>query len=269
MLAQSLAAGANPVLVPVDPIAQLDVEVLVVAAGPRTRAVILASPANPTGVVLNPASLHAIAEWASATGIWVISDDVYASFDYSGTYTHVLDVAPHLRDQTVIISSVSKAHAMTGWRVGWLAGPNEVVRRARQYLSATVTNVPLVMQRAALAALADRDGPAAAWDAYLIRRNRLVAVLQAHPGFDCEAPDGGMFVFPSVRRLLTEFGWDSSTELVDRLIDEGVAVVPGEAFGAPDRVRICYAVDEHTLETAISRIVSALANHRKASACAH
>lgn len=252
------AASAVPVPVRSGDDLQITADILRASATPRTRAVILASPANPTGVVIPPDQLRTISQWATAADVWIISDDVYSAFDYTDTYTHVVDASPDVRERVVIIDSVSKEHAMTGWRVGWLAGPPAVVKHAREHLAATITNVPLAMQAAATAALNDTDTPARARALYRKRRDRLAAALNAIPGVQCPVPDGGMFVFPSVRAILDHHGWPGAAIIADRLLDDGVAVVPGEAFQAPDRLRICYAVEDTTLEAAILRLRSAL-----------
>ena len=253
-----IAAGAVPVSVPTTSDLQITAAQLQRYATARTRAVILASPANPTGAVISAAELAAIADWATARGIWVISDDVYSAFDYTGTYTHVLDTVPQVRDRLIIIDSVSKKHAMTGWRIGWLAAPAHVIRPAREHLSATVTGIPLALQCAARTAIADANGPVQAKARYAARRQRIVTALNDIPGVECPLPDGGMFVFPSLRGLLEHTSWDTSAPIVEHLLDHGVAVVPGEAFEAPQRLRICYAVDDDTLDTAIHRLQKGL-----------
>lgn len=248
------AAGGVPVTVRTDDDLQLSVSAVRAVASSRTRAVIIASPANPTGTTLPSHLLAEIADWADQTGSWIISDDVYAAFDYSSTYAHLAEVAPATRSRLIIIDSVSKKHAMTGWRIGWLAGPRSVVTAAAQHLAATMTNVPTALQVAAHTALQDTAAVAAAQETYRRRRDLLVAALNQIPGVDCPTPDGGMFVFPSVRTILDRNDFSGTDAIAGRLLDAGVAVVPGEAFGAPDRLRICYAVDANTLQIAISRL---------------
>jgi aspartate aminotransferase len=221
--------------------------------------VLLSSPGNPTGAVHSEAQLRDIAAWAAQHGIWVVSDDIYRRFDYTGTYRSILRVAPHLNDQAVVVGGVSKEHAMTGWRVGWLAGPEKIIAAARKHVSRTITHVPLITQRAALAALHDVDTPSSAAHDYRCRRDFLVEALNGIDGVDCPSPDGGLFVFPSVAGLLDGNRWHTSTELAGWLLDTAhVAVVPGEAFNAPGRLRLCFAVDDHTLHTAVKRLKVAL-----------
>lgn len=261
------AAGGVAVPVATDARFRVSADELERCRTPRTRAVILSSPGNPTGAVYAGPLLREIAAWARRHGVWVISDDVYRAFDYTGTYRSILEVAPRLRDLAVIVGGVSKEHAMTGWRVGWLAGPPAVVDAARRHVSRTITHVPAITQRAGLAALGDDRTPATAAGDYRRRRTRLVEALDRIDGIDCPQPDGGMFAFPNIEGLLRDRGWAGSADFATWLLDTAhVAVVPGEAFGAPGRVRVCFAVDDDTLATAIDRIEKALASTTKAVA---
>jgi aspartate aminotransferase len=255
-----IAAGGVAVPVPTDEHFRVSAGELERCRTPRTRAVILSSPGNPTGAVYAGPLLREIAGWARRHGVWVVSDDIYRAFDYTGTYRSILQVAPRLRDLTVIVGGVSKEHAMTGWRVGWLAAPPQVIAAARRHVSRTITHVPTITQRAGLAALDDDRTPATAARDYRRRRTLLVEALNRIDGIDCPLPDGGMFAFPDVGGLLRGRGWAGSADLAAWLLDTAhVAVVPGEAFGAPDRVRVCFAVDDDTLATAIDRLTNALA----------
>lgn len=254
------AAGGVAVPVATDEAFRISADALDRCRTPRTRAVFLSSPGNPTGAVHPESRLRQIADWAQRHGIWVISDDIYRAFDYTGTYRSILRVAPELRARTVVVGGVSKEHAMTGWRVGWLAAPPEIVAAARLHVSRTITHVPTVNQQAALAALNDAATPVEAARDYRRRRDLLVDALNGIDGIDCPLPDGGMFVFPDITGLLRERGWASSAELSAWLLDTAhLAVVPGEAFNAPGRIRMCFAVDDHTLITAVDRLWAALA----------
>ncbi|MEV7394424.1 MULTISPECIES: aminotransferase class I/II-fold pyridoxal phosphate-dependent enzyme [unclassified Streptomyces] len=253
------AAGGTPVSVATDEEFRFSADALDRCRTPRTRALILSSPGNPTGAVHPESRLRQIAEWAQQHGIWVISDDIYRAFDYTGTYRSILRVAPQLRGRTVVVGGVSKEHAMTGWRVGWLAAPPEVIASARLHVSRTITHVPTVNQRAALAALGDTGTPVEAARDYRRRRALLVDALNRIDGIDCPLPDGGMFAFPDVSQLLSDRGWSSSADFATWLLDTAhLAVVPGEAFNAPGRIRVCFAVDDDTLITAIDRLHTAL-----------
>lgn len=208
------AAGGVAVPVAADEEFRVSAEALDRCRTPRTRAVIISSPGNPTGAVYPESRLREIADWAQQHGIWVISDDIYRAFDYTGTYRSILRVAPRLRGRTVVVGGVSKEHAMTGWRVGWLAAPPEVIASARLHVSRTVTHVPTVNQRATLAALGDTGTPVGAASDYRRRRALLVEALNGIDGIDCPLPDGGMFAFPDLSGLLRDRGWSSSADLV-------------------------------------------------------
>lgn len=220
---------------------------------------IISSPGNPAGAVCPESQLRQIADWADRHGIWVVSDDIYRAFDYTGTYRSVLRVSPQLRARTVVVGGVSEEHAMTGWRVGWLAAPPEIIASARLHVSRTITHVPTVNQRAALAALGDTGTPVEAARDHRRRRALLVDALNGIDGIDCPLPDGGMFAFPDVSGLLRDRGWTSNADLAAWLLDTvRLAVVPGDAFNAPGRIRVCFAVDDATLITAIERLRTAL-----------
>lgn len=254
------AAGGVAILVATDEAFRISAGTLDRCRTPRTRAVILSSPGNPTGAVHPESRLRQIANWAQRHGIWVISDDIYRAFDFTGTYRSILRVARELRARTIVVGGVSKEHAMTGWRVGWLAAPPEIVAAARLHVSRTITHVPTVSQRAALAALNDAGTPVEAARDYRRRRDLLVEELNGIDGVDCPLPDGGMFAFPDVTGLLRERGWAGSADLAAWLLDTAhLAIVPGEAFNAPGRIRVCFAVDDHTLISAIDRLKAAFA----------
>jgi aspartate aminotransferase len=258
-----LAAGGRKVAVPVT----AETGFLATAADleavrtPGTRAVVLASPANPSGAVYTAQQLTDIAEWALAHDVWVVSDDVYDQFVYDGeSAPHLLTLVPDLRDRCLVVSGVSKAYAMTGWRIGWLAGPPAVVAAARTHVARTITHVPTVTQAAALAALTGDQQPVhEAFARYRRNRDVLAAALDGIPGVRCPAPAGGMFVFPDVAALLERGPWATTVELATWLLeDAGVAVVPGEAFDAPGHLRLCFAVSSATLDTATVRLVEHL-----------
>ncbi|WP_432175589.1 aminotransferase class I/II-fold pyridoxal phosphate-dependent enzyme [Streptomyces sp. Tue6028] len=261
------AAGGIAVPVATDEEFRVSAEALDRCRTPRTRAVMLSSPGNPTGAVYPECRLRQIADWAERYGVWVISDDIYRAFDYTGTYRSVLQVAPQLFGRTVVVGGVSKEHAMTGWRVGWLAAPPEIIVSARLHVARTITHVPTVNQRAALAALGDTSTPVEAARDYRRRRALLVEALNGIDGIECPLPDGGMFAFPDVSELLRDCGWSSSADLATWLLDTAhLAVVPGEAFNAPGHIRVCFAVDDDTLITAVERLLTALrsAEHKSA-----
>lgn len=255
------AAGRVSVPVSLDSDFRFTVAGLDAVRTSRTRALIIASPGNPTGAVHEQALLQSIAEWSASHDIWVISDDVYAAFDYTGRHRSILAVVPELRERVIIVGSASKEHAMAGWRIGWLAASESVISPARRHVAQTITHVPTVSQRAAIAALADTDTPLRAADAYRARRDRLAAALNTVDGIVAPVPDGGMFVFVDAREYMSTHGFATSSELANWLLEIAhVAVVPGEAFDAPGYMRLCFAVDDDTLDTVTTRLTIALSS---------
>lgn len=233
----------------------------------RTKALVLANPANPTGALHDPELLRRIVSWCAEHRIHLIADEVYAELTYDSPHTPAAAVAtPTQREWVVTIDAVSKAHAMTGWRVGWLVAEPQIAARARLHVAATITHVPGIMQEAALVALSDTATPAAARRVYRARRNRLVHALNDIDGFTCDTPAGGMFAFPQVTATsggAHAGGATAGTIMASRLLTAAhVATIPGEAFRAPDHLRLCFAVDDTTLDRAIERISNELAHRR-------
>lgn len=248
--------GATVVQVPVERDGLASVDALQTARTPRTRAVVIANPSNPSGV-LHPRGLLAdIAAWCVNHDVWLVSDEVYGGLVFdTDPFSATAVVADPSR--LVVVDGVSKVHAMTGWRVGWLLGPTAVVAAARAQVSATITHVPSLTQHAALAALtAPTDAQAVA--RYRAARDLLVGKLSQVPGVECPTPAGGMFAFPDVSKLLSG-EHPTAAELAAWLLDEAhVAVVPGEVFGDDRRLRISFALDHVRLTEAADRLVSAL-----------
>ncbi|MFI0421051.1 pyridoxal phosphate-dependent aminotransferase [Spongiactinospora sp. 9N601] len=256
-------AGATPVAVDTDPGQDYKVtpDLLDAHATPRTKVLFFGSPANPTGTVYTPEETRAIGEWAARRGIWVISDEIYQHLVYDGAVAVSMPVAaPAVQDRCLVIGGVSKTYAMTGWRVGWLYGPAEAVRAAVNLQSHMSSNVSNVAQAAAVAALrAGRPGFDDVLAAYDRRRRLMLHVLQGIRGVDCPTPGGAFYCFPSVRRLLsrtiTGRGFASTAELATFILDEaGVALLPGEAFGAPGCLRLSYALDDQSLQTGLEHL---------------
>lgn len=251
---ESVGACVVQVLVDRDGLATIDA--LEAARTARTRAVVVANPSNPSGV-LHPGDLLAdIAAWCVDNDVWLVSDEVYGGLVFdTDPFSATAVVTDPVR--LVVVDGVSKVHAMTGWRVGWLLGPPEVVSAARGQVSATITHVPSITQYAALAALtAPVDADAVA--DYRASRDLLVGKLAQVPGVECPTPAGGMFAFPDISKLLgTEHC--TAAELATWLLDEvHVAVVPGEVFGDEARLRISFALNHVRLTEAADRLVSAL-----------
>ena len=261
--------------VPVDVVTTEDqgyrvtVEQLEAARTERTKVLLWCSPSNPTGAVASPEEVEAIGNWALQHGIWVVADEIYEHLVY-GDAEHVsMPVAvPELAEQCVVVNGVAKTYAMTGWRVGWLIGPSDVVRAATNLQSHATSNVSNVAQRAALAAVeGDLSAVAEMRAAFDRRRQTMVRMLNEIPGVDCPEPFGAFYCYPSVKALLDKTlrgkTIESSAQLAELVLDEaGVAVVPGEAFGTPGYFRLSYALGDDDLAKGVSRLAALLSEAR-------
>jgi len=248
---------------------RVSVEQLEAARTPRTKALLWCSPSNPTGAVASRAEVEAVGRWALEHGIWVVADEIYEHLVY-GDAEHVsMPVAvPELADTCVVINGVAKTYAMTGWRVGWLIGPLDVVKAATNLQSHATSNVGNIAQVAALEAVSgDLSAVADMRAAFDRRRKTMVRLLSAIPGVQCPEPQGAFYVYPSVKGVLgkTLRGTliQSSAQLAELVLDEvGVAVVPGEAFGTPGYFRLSYALGDADLEKGVGRLAALLAEAR-------
>lgn len=253
--------------VPVEVIAGVEqgykvtVEQLEAARTPRTKVLLFCSPSNPTGAVYDAAHTEEIGRWALEHGIWVVTDEIYEHLTYDGAVaTPVLRVVPELAETTVVLNGVAKTYAMTGWRVGWLVGPSDVVKAATNLQSHLSSNVANVSQRAAVAALTgDLSAVAAMRKAFDRRRRTMVSMLSQIDGVVIPAPEGAFYAYPSVHGLLgrTFRGVTPTTsaELAALLLDQAeVAVVPGEAFGPSGYLRLSYALGDDDLAEGVGRI---------------
>ncbi|MFY9262211.1 MAG: pyridoxal phosphate-dependent aminotransferase [Actinomycetaceae bacterium] len=226
----------------------------------KTKALLLCSPSNPTGSVYSADELKAIGNWALENGIWVITDEIYERLIYSGEMSYLLSVVPELADQTIVVNGVAKTYAMTGWRVGWMYGPADVIKQAANFQSHATSNVANVSQRAAIAALkGDQSVVEEMKVAFDRRRKKLVEMLREIDGFEVPEPTGAFYVFPRVEQLLGKEikgrVAHTSAELATLILEEAeVAVVPGEAFGAPGYVRFSYALADEDLEAGALRL---------------
>jgi aspartate/methionine/tyrosine aminotransferase len=245
------------------------VEQLEAARTPRTKALLFCSPSNPTGSVYPPEAVRAIGEWAVEHGIWVVTDEIYEHLVYDGVRAASIAVeVPELAQTCVVVNGVAKTYAMTGWRVGWMIGPKDVVKAATNLQSHLSSNVANVSQRAALAAV---SGDLAAVDemrvAFDRRRRTIVALLNEIDGVVCPRPKGAFYVYPSVKGVLgrTIRGRTPTTsaELAELILDEAeVAVVPGEAFGPSGYLRLSYALGDTDLAEGVGRLQRLLAEAR-------
>jgi aspartate/methionine/tyrosine aminotransferase len=242
------------------------VEDLEKAYTPQTKLLIFVSPSNPTGAVVEPDEVAAIGRWAAEKGIWVMADEIYEHLVY-GDARHVSlpVVAPEIADRWIVVNGVAKTYAMTGWRVGWMAGPADVMDLAVTYQSQTTSNISNVSQRAAIAALnGGLDDVAMMRDAFNRRRLLMWGMLNAIDGVSCPEPHGAFYCYPNVTGLLgRELGGQvahSSAELAEVLLDViNVAAVPGEAFGTPGYLRFSYALGDAAIEEGIGRLAELVA----------
>ena len=252
-------AGGVPVVVPTTVAAgfKATVDQLDSAWTPRTKALMFVSPSNPTGAVYDPEETASVGRWAAERGVWVLSDDIYQYLVYGdSTFTSLPAVAPELGDRWVIIHGVSKTYAMTGWRVGWMIGPHDVIGAAADHQSHATSNVSNVSQRAALAALTGPSEPAEAMRLGFDRRRiRMHAMLEAMPGVSCAEPRGAFYCFPSFAETLASGRFASSEELCAEALEGAeIAMVPGEAFGAPGHARLSYALSDDDLVEGLTRL---------------
>jgi aspartate aminotransferase len=265
---QARLCGAEPVFVPCAPEDGFlpRPEALARAIGPRTKAIILCSPNNPTGAAYDEAGLGALAEVLRAHNVWTILDEIYAELFYDGGEApSLLQVAPDLRERTVIVDGVSKTYAMTGFRVGWLLAPRALAQACEKLQSQCTTSIATVAQLAALAALSGDQGCVAQMrEAYRERRDFLVAALSGIPGLVVQKPRGAFYVFADVRGLYGRNGAGrelrTDVDVAEWLLDAAkVAGVPGTAFGGPGYVRFSYAASLAELREAVQRIRSVVA----------
>jgi len=259
--------------VPVDVFAGSDqgylvtVEQLEAARTAKTKVLLFVSPSNPTGAVYSEEQTRAIGEWAEEHGLWVISDEIYQNLTYpsasSGQVTKavsIVEAVPALADRTILVNGVAKTYAMTGWRLGWMVGPQDAITAAANLQSHLSSNVSNISQRAGIAAL---NGPQDAAEAMRVafdrRRKLIVDELNKIPGIHTPTPQGAFYVYPDVTGLLGR-SWGgvtptTSLELADLILDQAeVAAVPGEAFGPSGFLRLSYALGDDALLEGVQRL---------------
>ncbi len=265
---QARLAGARPVLVSCSEQDDflLTAEALRRAVSERTRALVLCSPGNPTGAVYTEGQLAALAEVAREHSFWIVSDEVYCQLTYDGfRQRSILEVAPDLRDRIAVVDGVSKSHAMTGWRIGWLLGSERLAAACAIIQSQVVSNPTAVAQHAALAALSGEQASVEQMRAvFEQRRERMVSGLNAIAPLSCRMPRGAFYAFVDARGLLgkrTQGGTlHDDAQIAGWLLEEArVAVVPGSAFGAPGYLRFSFAVSVDRIEAGLGRVADAIA----------
>jgi aspartate aminotransferase len=258
----ALAGGVTTVVVTGPDAGYLpSVEQLEAARTPDTKVLLWCSPSNPTGAVAPRELTEAVGRWAVEHGIWVVTDEIYEHLVYDGAEAVSMPVAvPELADTCVVLNGVAKTYAMTGWRVGWMAGPTDVIKAATNLQSHLSSNVANVSQRAAIEAL---SGPLDAVEemraAFDRRRRTIVELLSAIPGVQCPTPKGAFYAYPAVGELLGKQirgqKIETSLDLAAAVLEHAeVAVVPGEAFGTPGFFRLSYALGDDDLRTGVERM---------------
>jgi aspartate aminotransferase len=263
----ALAGGTTVVVPATEPTEfRVTVEQLEAARTPRTRALFFISPGNPTGAVYPPEEVEAIGRWALQHGVWVITDEIYEHLTFGNhRFASMPGLVPELSGSSLILNGVAKTYAMTGWRVGWIVGPPDIIKAATNLQSHSTSNVANVSQRAAIAALnGDLEAVGMMRAVFERRGTRMHELLSGIPGVSCLAPQGAFYCFPSFEGVL---GRDiagrtcrSTVDLAAVLLDEAkVAVVPGEAFGAPGYVRLSFATSDDDIEEGLQRMAKLLA----------
>jgi aspartate aminotransferase len=260
-------AGATPVLLPLSEENDFDIDEAALAkcVTSNTKGIILNSPSNPTGAIFSVEALKLVAKLALEKGWVVISDDIYDTIVYEdGKLPHILDVEPKLKDQLIILNGVSKSFAMTGWRIGYSAGPKHIIAAMNKIQSQSTSNSSSISQKAALAALVGpQDFPGEMKKAFVERLKFILAELAKIPGMTCVTPKGAFYVFPN---FSSYFGKEfqgrkimNSVDMSDYLLDEAlIASVPGAAFGADDFVRFSFATSMDVIADGMQRLQKAL-----------
>jgi aspartate aminotransferase len=221
----------------------------------RTRAIILNTPCNPSGAVMNPDDMRDVLLMAHRRGIYIISDECYVQLNFTGNVTSAAAVK-EAREHLVIIGSLSKTYAMTGWRSGYALGPVRVIAQINKLQSQSTSNPCSIVQKAAIAALeGPQDCIAEFRDEYIRLRDQVLADLAQIPGVRCARPEGAFYVYPNVSAYFGRSGLNSSSDVANRLLHEAhVVTVPGEGFGTREHIRLSYATSSAGLKEALQRM---------------
>jgi aspartate/methionine/tyrosine aminotransferase len=240
---------------------KVTIDQLEAAVTPRTKVLLFVSPSNPTGAVYPPADVEAIGRWAAEKGLWVVTDEIYEHLTYGDARFSSMPVAvPDIADRCIVINGVAKTYAMTGWRVGWMIAPADIIKAANNMQSHATSNVSNVAQAAALAAVSGNlDAVEMMREAFDRRRGTIYKLLNEIPGVECYEPEGAFYAFPSMKGILgkTIAGIQSHTtpELAEMILEKvKVAVVPGDGFGAPGYFRFSYALSDEDIVEGVTRI---------------
>jgi len=250
-------AGGEPVYIPTDEAHdfQLTADMVERAITPRTKMIVLNSPNNPSGSVMSPEDMTSVLRLAHERGIYVVSDECYVYLNYTGKLFSAGSVTD-VKERLLIIGSLSKTYAMTGWRLGYALGPAPVIAAMQKLQSQSTSNPTSIVQKAAVSALTGpQDCLQEMRTDYIKLRDRVVAGLRAIPGLTCAAPNGAFYAYPNVSHYFGRGGINSANDAARKLLHEAhVVVVPGEAFGTQEHVRMSYAVAEQNLDRGLERM---------------
>lgn len=261
-------AGGRPVIVDTLEANQfkLTPKQLEAAITNKTKVLVINSPSNPTGMMYNAEELAALGEICLKHNVMIVSDEIYEKLIYTDEkHVSMAELSQKLKDITVVINGVSKSHAMTGWRIGYAAGPKEVIKAMSSYVSHATSNPTSISQYAALAAYDPKqdDATVEMRRVFSERLDMLYDLLLEIPGVKCEKPSGAFYLFPNVEETIKRNGFNTTTEWAEALLEEeNVAVVPGEGFGAPNYIRLSYATSTELLTEAAKRIKRFVENHQ-------
>jgi len=225
------------------------------AITPRTKVILLNSPNNPTGAVVTPEDTAEIVKMAAARGIYVITDECYVYLNYTGKLFSAASIREG-RDFVLIVGSLSKTYAMTGWRLGYAMGPAAIIKQMQKLQSQSTSNPTSIIQKAAVAALRDSQACVAEMrEDYIRLRSKIVEGLRQIPGIECHQPDGAFYVFPNISKFIGRGGIKSASDVAGRLLREAhVVCVPGEAFGSPHHIRLSYATSAKEIDRGLERM---------------
>ena len=250
-------AGGTPVFLETDEAEnfRVTVESVEAAITDKTKAIILNTPSNPSGAVLPSEDLYAIVRLAHSKGIYVLLDECYVYLTFAGEIVSGASCT-ECKEHVIVLGSLSKTYAMTGWRAGFALGPKQIISAMSKLQSQSTSNTASMVQRASIAALTESQECVATMRAdYIKLRDRVLEGFKSIPGLTCTVPQGAFYVYPNISAFIGKGGIKSATELATRLLHEGhVVTVPGEAFGTPHHIRISYPVTKQTIDEGVRRM---------------
>lgn len=261
-------AGGKPIIVNTNESTdfKMTAEQLEKAITERTKAIILNSPSNPTGMMYTKEELATLGEVCEKHNLFIVSDEIYEKLIYTNEkHYSMAQISPKLKDLTIVINGVSKSHAMTGWRIGYAAGHKKIIQAMTNHVSHATSNPTTIAQYAAISAYKHDTGFSKEMQSIFSERlNLLYEKLIEMPGVDCIKPSGAFYLFPNIKEAVHRSGFHSVNDWVTALLEEEkVAIVPGEGFGSPNNVRLSYAISIEQLEEAAERIHRFITNNIK------